>query len=103
MPWWLCGPPGKGSPRSGREKDESVRLIDGLEQVVCPGPRGKSPSILDPNGGTSEVSWQLSSTRTRTVWCLLDEAGTQLGTGRTKTSSLALCELATELGKDGGL
>lgn len=37
------------------------------------------------------------------VWCLLDEAGTQLGTGRTKTSSLALCELATELGKDGDL
>ena len=32
-----------------------------------------------------------------TVWCLLDEAGTQLGTGRTKTSSLALCELATSV------
>lgn len=33
------------------------------------------------------------------VWCLLDEAGTQLRTGSTKTTLLALRELGEELGK----
>ncbi len=37
------------------------------------------------------------------VWCLLDDAGTQLRTGSTKTSSPALRELAAELGKEGDL